>query len=87
NQFLVKAMEDAGFEVGDHILVLVFSGTIDKPDPGYGAWENLEVKYFAIFEITSMDTNTVNAEFIEKVNFDEYLNKIRARTIPWDWGS
>lgn len=87
NKFLVKAMEDAGYKVGDRILVLVFGGTIDKPDPGYGAWENLLVKYFAIFEITDMDANTVEAEFIEKINFDEYLNEIRPRTIPWGWGS
>jgi hypothetical protein len=86
NQFLVKAMEDAGFEVGDQILVLVFDGVIDQPEPGYGNWENLLVKYFAIFEITAMDTNTVDAEFVKKVNFDEYLNEIRPRTIPWSWG-
>ncbi len=87
NNFLVKAMEDAGFGVGDHILVLVFDGVIDQPDPGYGNWENLLIKYFAIFEITSMDTNTVNAEFIRKVDFDGFLNEVRTRTIPWDWGS
>lgn len=85
NKFLTKAMEDAGFVVGDKIIVLVFSGTIDVPDPGFGAWENLEIKYFAIFEITDMDANTVEAEFVEKIDFDDLLNETRPRTIPWDW--
>lgn len=87
SHFLTKAMVDAGYEVGDQIMVMVYSGIIDRPDPSNGNWENLEVIYYAIAEITEIDANTVHAFFVKApiTTNDEILFLTTPITIPWDW--
>ncbi len=86
NRFLVKAMVDAGYEPGDQIIVMVYNGTIDVPDPGYGSWDNLEVIYYALATIVEIDPNTLFVEFVEKIdNLSEVRMLSTSRTVPYDW--
>ena len=87
NHFLVKAMRQAGYEVGDQILVMVYNGTIDHPEPKYGNWENLEVIYYALAEITQVEANTVWTAFVEApiTSIETVRRLTTSRTIPWDW--
>ena len=87
NNFLVKAMVNAGYEVGDQIIVMVYNGTVTQPDPGYGDWENLQIVYYAIAQITEIDANTLTAYFVEApiTDFEDIEDKTTSRTIPWDW--
>lgn len=86
NHFLVQAVVDAGYEVGDQIIVMVYNGTITRPDPSYGSWENLQIIYYAVAEITEIDANTITAYFVRTINnLEEVEDEITSRTIPWDW--
>ena len=86
NKFLVKAMVDAGYVVGDQIIVMVYNGTIDQPEPGFGNWENLQVIYYALATISEIDTNTLWVTFDKKLDtLDEVRDLSASRTIPWDW--
>ncbi len=88
NQFLVKALVDAGYEPGDQIIVMVYDGTIDQPEPGYGNWENLEVIYYALATIVEFDANTLFVTFDEKLEtLGDVLVLSRSRTIPYDWSN
>jgi len=87
NRFLVKAMVEAGYVPGDQIIVMVYNGTIDQPDPGYGPWENLEVIYYALATITQFDPNTLYVSFDEKIDSIEAVRELTiSRQIPYDWG-
>ena len=83
----MKAMRQAGYEVGDQILVMVYNGTIDHPEPKYGIWENLEVIYYALAEITQVQANTVWTAFVEApiTSIETVRRLTTSGTIPWDW--
>jgi hypothetical protein len=82
NNFLVKAIKDGGFEVGDQILVMVFDGSIADTNP----WENTEIMYYAIFTITEFTSNSMSAEYVERINdLEDAIARTRPRTIPYDW--
>lgn len=82
NKFVVSAMLDAGYKVGDRIIVLVFNGEITDTEP----WENTQILYFAVFEITAFDQNTMHAAFIEAIPDAAQVNQVtRIRTVPFDW--
>jgi hypothetical protein len=86
NKFLVKAMEDAGYVVGDEILVMVYNGTIDNPAPGFGNWENLQIIYYALAEITQFDANTLFVKFLEApIESPLDVDGAVSRAVPWDW--
>ena len=80
-------MRQAGYEVGDQILVMVYNGTIDHPEPIYGIWENLEVIYYALAEITQVQANTVWTAFVEApiTSIETVRRLTTSGTIPWDW--
>ncbi len=87
NHFLVQTA-DARFDVGDRILVMVFPGTLYKPDPGYGNWDNVEITRYALAEITKFDPNTMWVKFVDGP-FDspqEVEDLLKSRIVPWDWG-
>jgi hypothetical protein len=83
----VKTVKEAGYEVGDQILVMVYNGTIDQPEPKYGNWENLEVIYYVLAEITQVDANTVWTTFVEApiTSIEAVRRLTTSRTVPWDW--
>lgn len=83
NNFLVKEM-DKHYNVGDEIVVLVFSGTIVRPVAG--PWENTEIITYAIFRIDSMDTNTLRASFIETIPDAAGVNRVtHVQPVPFEW--
>jgi hypothetical protein len=88
NRFLVQAVEDAGYVPGDQIIVMVYNGTIDQPEPSYGNWENLEVIYYALATISRFDPNTLYVTFDEKIDSLEAVHAMtRSRQIPYDWSA
>jgi len=86
NSFLVGAMDDR-YDVGDRIVVMVYPGTLYKPDPGYGNWDNVEIIYYALAEITDFDSNTMWVRFVGgPYDSPIDIDGVRSRVIPWDWG-
>ena len=87
NNFLVKGVQEAGFEVGDEIIVMVYNGTIAVPEPGNAMFENIEVIYYMIAEITEFDNNTMFVSMVERLDtLDDVRRESLNRTIPYDWG-
>jgi len=86
NSFLVGNMDDR-YDVGDRIVVIVYPGELYKPDPGYGNWDNVEVAYYAVAEITQFDSNTMWVKFVGGP-YDSPIDieGFRSRVVPWDWG-
>ena len=83
NSFLVKEM-DEHYDVGDEIVVLVFSGEIVRPDAG--PWENAQVIGFALMTITDVDSNTLFAKFTEFIpSLSELSLIVRTQPVPWEW--
>lgn len=82
NKFLVQAMADT-YEVGDHLVVLIFDGVIEGPSP----WENLAVVSYAEVEITDLsDVNTLWVKFIKEIdNLSDVELLTLSRTVSWAW--
>ena len=82
NKFLVQAMADT-YEVGDHLIVIIFDGTIEGPSP----WENLAVVSYAEVEITDLsDPNTLWVKFIKEIdNLSDVELLTLGRTVSWTW--
>ena len=84
DNFLVKEMDER-YDVGDEIVVLVFSGTIVRPDAG--PWENAAILYYAVMRIESMDVNTLEASLVEVLPNAEAVRLVtRVQPVPWEWG-
>lgn len=85
NSFEVQTVQE-NFDIGDEIIVMVYSGTIDAPDPSFGNWENAAVIYYARAIITRYDANTVYASFRERIeNLDGVRDQLTSRTVSWSW--
>lgn len=87
NKFLVDAMRETGVDVGDELAILVFDrGEIFDAEHG---WETVEIIGYALVEVTDMDRNTIEAVVIDDepliTDPDELFERIRPRTVPWDW--
>jgi len=77
---------DDYFDVGDILIVMVYNGTIDVPDPSYGNWESVVVEYYAGARITRIDANTVWASFTERLdNLGDVRSQLTTRTVQWAW--
>jgi hypothetical protein len=81
----VHAMVDAGYVIGDHILIMIFDGIVVNPDSN--PRENVGILYYAEAEITMFDSNTMFAKFVGPPLFteEEVTSLIQPRVIPWDW--
>ena len=83
NNFLVKEM-DEHYDVGDEIVVLVFSGEIVRPDAG--PWENTAILHYAVMRIESLDTNTMSASFVESIADPAGVYAItHVQQVPFEW--
>ncbi len=81
NKFLVDAMIDGGYGVGDELVVLVFDGSVQDV-----RWENVEIMYYAVFTITEFTANSMSAEYVERIDdISGVLAVIQVRQVPWDW--
>ena len=94
---LCHAFQAGGWEVGDKIVVIVFDGTVYKPAPGYGNWENVAVVGYAVYEITRFEPNPRNCNnVIARLASDRIYDSLddipadvillRSREISWDYG-
>jgi hypothetical protein len=85
NNFLVQTAAER-YDVGDRIIVLVYPGELYKPDPGFGNWDNVEIIYYALAEITEIEPNTLWAKFVGGPYADpDQIEGYRSRIVPWDW--
>lgn len=85
NKFEAKTIQD-NFIIGDEIILMVYSGIIDAPEPSFGNWENVEVIFYVRARITDWDANTVYAEFIQRLDsLSQVEDLTTSRTVPWDW--
>lgn len=86
---LVKSAKDAGLIVGVKFIAMIYNGTVIKPDPGYGNWENVAVTGYALFEVTNVTTNSITAKALSPIvtNIEDlfYLNNtlFYPNEIPW----
>jgi hypothetical protein len=85
NNFLVQTADER-YDVGDRLIVLVYPGELYKPDPGYGNWDNVEIIYYALAEITEIEPNTLWAKFVGgPYDSPEDIEGYTSRVVPWDW--
>ena len=85
NRFEAQTVGDH-FAVGDHVILMVYPGVIDAPDPSFGNWENVEITYYVEAILTHFDANTVFAEFVRVIDDLSGVEDLTtSRTVPWDW--
>lgn len=90
---LVKSAKDSGLIVGERFIAMIYDGSVQKPDPSYGNWENIAITGYALFEVTKTTTNTITARALTPIvlNIDElfYLNNtlFYPEEIPWNASS
>jgi hypothetical protein len=101
DSFLCHAFQDK-YEVGDIVIVVVFGGpdgygTVYNPDPGYSNWENVQIKYYAKFEVVAYESNVnncnqvwarlyggyANPEMWKITNLDDLEENFKPREISW----
>lgn len=87
---LVKAAKDAGLIVGVRFVAMIYNGSVTKPDPSFGNWENVVITGYALFEVTKVTSNTITAKattpIVTNINDLFYLNKtlFYPNEIPWN---
>jgi len=90
NAQLVKSATQSGLVVGVKFVAMIYNGSVTKPDPSFGNWENVVITGYALFEVTKANANTLTAKAISPIVTDIndlfYLNKtlFYPNEIPWN---